>query len=436
MDTTIDPTSNSTCLLLKKFSIFDQNASRSYLDNINEVIDGFNDSTSNELTAPILVTKKEMNQLDTSKSTEIAELNIDLSQVKLQTFTCTVCNLNFDDRNDQAQHYKCDLHLYNIKQKLKFKPAVSSEEFEELIDISSISASDTDEDDNDDEDDDDDDDDDDDNNLMNDKNSDYHQIARSRPKISFRLKDKSVIVLYRCILHGKKNFDSLFPDINSDNNVINQEILIKNVQSVNSTDSWCIILISAGHFAAAIFKGDTVIQHKTFHRYVVRAKRGTAQSRHDSKGGQAHSTGANIRRSQEAHFKDDIRQLIGVEWKDEIDKCKCIFLRVPKYNRQIVVSSNSSNNNKDANKRTFNNKDQRLRHIPFMTFRPTFNEIKRTHTLLSKVEVYGKKKRLIKLSLTLKSPAFHKMDIFQECFKFNLTKILVILKECLTSKGQ
>ena len=47
-----------------------------------------------------------------------------------------------------------------------------------------------------------------------------------------------------------------------------------------------------------------MVVHKTFHRYVVRAKRGTVQSQHDSSGKFAKSAGANIRRSQEAAFKD------------------------------------------------------------------------------------------------------------------------------------
>ena len=37
---------------------------------------------------------------------------------------------------------------------------------------------------------------------------------------------------------------------------------------------------------------------------MVRAKRGTVQSQHDSSGKFAKSAGANIRRSQEAAFKD------------------------------------------------------------------------------------------------------------------------------------
>lgn len=73
---------------------------------------------------------------------------------------------------------------------------------------------------------------------------------------------------------------------------------------MSTNDKWCIILVAAGHFAAAIFKGEQVIAHKTFHRYVVRAKRGTVQSQHDSSGKHARSAGANIRRHHEAAFKD------------------------------------------------------------------------------------------------------------------------------------
>ena len=42
-----------------------------------------------------------------------------------------------------------------------------------------------------------------------------------------------------------------------------------------------------------------VVVHKTFHRYVVRAKCGTSQSQHDKKGGHAQSAGAQIRRHHE-----------------------------------------------------------------------------------------------------------------------------------------
>lgn len=359
-------------LLLKKCSIFEEKQGRHLLDNIVSVVEGFQTDDKNLIINEVDQVEQETKNLVVTKTTqdENKALDAEILLQSLKISDCTVCNIGFQDREEQVNHYKCDVHLFNLKQKMKGRPSVSVDEFEDLSDISSISASDTEdeaesseaESSSDDEDD----------HTNADASPHYALVARNKPKISFRLNDQSALVMFRCILHGKRDIPE------------SQQDLLTMVKSIKSEDGWCIILIAAGHFAAAIFKGEQVLAHKTFHRYVVRAKRGTVQSQHDSKGGHAQSAGAGIRRSQEAHFREDIRQLIGVEWREELDKCKCIFLRVPKYNRNILVS-----NGKDKdNKTTFNSSDKRLRHIPFMTFRPTFNEIKRTHTLLSKVELY------------------------------------------------
>ena len=44
-------------------------------------------------------------------------------------------------------------------------------------------------------------------------------------------------------------------------------------------------MTAGGHFAAAVFDGSKVVAHKTFHRYTVRAKRGTAQAARDGQQG-------------------------------------------------------------------------------------------------------------------------------------------------------
>jgi hypothetical protein len=89
-----------------------------------------------------------------------------------------------------------------------------------------------------------------------------------------------------------------------------------------------------------------------------------------------------------------MRLLLCTQWKSDLDKCKCIFIRVPSYNQNVLISSESSNqqfNSSNTNQTApFNRNDTRLRHIPFMTFRPTFNEVKRTQTLLSKIELFSK----------------------------------------------
>lgn len=46
-----------------------------------------------------------------------------------------------------------------------------------------------------------------------------------------------------------------------------------------------ILMTAGGHFAGAVFRGKDVLSHKTFHRYTVRAKRGTAQGARDSQQG-------------------------------------------------------------------------------------------------------------------------------------------------------
>ena len=51
---------------------------------------------------------------------------------------------------------------------------------------------------------------------------------------------------------------------------------------------------------AVCFVRDEVIAHKTFHRYTVRAKRGTAQGSRDKQGNAPHSAGASLRRYNES----------------------------------------------------------------------------------------------------------------------------------------
>ena len=76
-----------------------------------------------------------------------------------------------------------------------------------------------------------------------------------------------------------------------------------------------------------------VVVHKTFHRYVVRAKCGTSQSQHDKKGGHAQSAGAQIRR----HNENALAQVRLAVW----------LLLANYFNTFIIcLYSNSNNNNK------------------------------------------------------------------------------------------
>jgi hypothetical protein len=70
---------------------------------------------------------------------------------------------------------------------------------------------------------------------------------------------------------------------------------------------WAVLMCRAGHFAGALLEDGVVAAHKTFHRYVVRAKQGGRQS---EKGEGARSAGASLRRYNEAALDADIRALL------------------------------------------------------------------------------------------------------------------------------
>ena len=87
--------------------------------------------------------------------------------------------------------------------------------------------------------------------------------------------------------------------------------LLPSLLSLSEPPLWVILMQAGGHFAGAVFSGSvsvcvrrggceggrggdvvfgfcsrsSVLAHKTFHRYTVRAKRGTTQSARDSQSG-------------------------------------------------------------------------------------------------------------------------------------------------------
>ena len=61
--------------------------------------------------------------------------------------------------------------------------------------------------------------------------------------------------------------------------------MVAKVTCVSMEKYWIILMTAGGHFAGAVFNGSSIVCHKTFHRYTVRAKRGTAQGARDNQQG-------------------------------------------------------------------------------------------------------------------------------------------------------
>uniref|UniRef100_H2ZNH9 VLRF1 domain-containing protein n=1 Tax=Ciona savignyi TaxID=51511 RepID=H2ZNH9_CIOSA len=188
----------------------------------------------------------------------------------------------------------------------------------------------------------------------------------------FRITEQEVLSVYKKVLYSKTLDDD--QDVSQ---------LATEIISGACNQTWVIILLSAGHFAAAVFTGSKVTVHKTFHRYIVRAKRGSVQSSNDAanRNNTAKSAGASLRRHNEQMLEESIKQLLQ-SWNEEIKNASLIFIRIPQYRKALFYSG------KDP---LFNSKDSRIRTIPFVTRRPTFNEVQRVHQELFSVTIHGKK---------------------------------------------
>ncbi len=155
-----------------------------------------------------------------------------------------------------------------------------------------------------------------------------------------------------------------------------------------SAGLWLLVLARGGHFAALVVRmsacapgggvsGAAVVAHRTFHRYVVRAKQGGRQGAKDATGKSIKSAGSALRRANEVALQRDVRALLEVEWRAHVAAAELIWLAVSDTDRRIVVGGEGAPVAKD---------DTRLRRVPFGTRRPTLSEAKRVAAALAAVE--------------------------------------------------
>ncbi|CAM5146807.1 unnamed protein product [Eretmochelys imbricata] len=278
---------------------------------------------------------------------------------------CSACSRVFDSREEQTEHYRLDWHRFNLKQRLLGRRALAAEEFEEKTragDVSSISGSDSD-------------------NSDSGSETDLlpprghadpgsGQQSHRSAKVLFRNSQGQLLSAYRCVLGSKKGGGE------------QQAELVASLQSLGTGTSWVILMTGGGHFAGAVFRGPEVLDHKTFHRYTVRARRGTVQGVRDAQGqaSMPKSAGASLRRYNEVALLKDIQDLLA-GWAQHLQGAQRIFLRAPRANRALLFGGRNPPLHKD---------DPRVYNIPFSTRRATFREVLRVHVALATLQVYGK----------------------------------------------
>lgn len=156
------------------------------------------------------------------------------------------------------------------------------------------------------------------------------------------------------------------------------------VEPSDKTRLRIVLLASGGHFAGCVFDGDTVVAHKTFHRYVVRAKAGKKQSAKDASGRTVHSAGASLRRYNELALKKEVHELL-TAWRPYFDASICIFIHAPSSSRELLY---------DGEKPCFTN-PQCVRNIAMIVRRPTLREAKRIYGQLTLVSYEADEKEIL-----------------------------------------
>ncbi|XP_019849233.1 PREDICTED: ankyrin repeat and zinc finger domain-containing protein 1-like [Amphimedon queenslandica] len=269
---------------------------------------------------------------------------------------CSSCHVTFSDREEQVLHYQLDWHRHNLKRKLKgLAPPLSQDDFEHLSgDLSSISGSD-------------------DTSSESEEQEGDTPIATvatsGSPLLTFTVTGredlKETCAIYKTILINKK-----------DETVSSSEVMENLVRLATEPQIWIVLMKSGGHFAGAIFKNSVVLEHKTFHRYTVRAKRGTVQSSRDSHQGghKPRSAGASLRRYNEAALEQEIESLL-LSWKEHFKMASAIFTRAPRHIKNPFSSTSKNSPILPG--------DQRVKSIPFATRRPTLHQVKLVHQTLS-----------------------------------------------------
>ncbi|KAG1653323.1 WD repeat-containing protein 81 [Nymphon striatum] len=149
---------------------------------------------------------------------------------------------------------------------------------------------------------------------------------RRKCKLYFKNSTGDILSIQRCLLHGKHDI----PECETD--------LVSRVKCIYDNLKWAIILIGGGHFAAGIFNKDIILNHKTFHRYTVRAKQGSSQNQRDMKNGGSHSksAGASLRRYNEASLILDIQNLLS-SWKDELKSIRATLHEVKRIHQCLMT---------------------------------------------------------------------------------------------------
>ena len=289
--------------------------------------------------------------------------------------SCSVCGVaSFSDVGEQRLHFRSDWHRLNARRRAAGRPAVRLERFEalcaqaeagggDLSDVSSISGSEDEEE------------------GQRALGAVAEEGEASGAQRSDALRGAKVLFEVDGAPEGRRAavWRSLLCRAGEAPSDEQLEVALREVAPAEGK-LWAVVLAAGGHVAAAVFerKADgppVAVAHKTFHRYVVRAKAGGRQSTEDNSGRAPKSAGSSLRRHNEAMLNKETTALLDA-WADtHLARAERIFVHAPGAAAKAVFAS-----------RAMRRDDTRIRSVPFTTRRPTFSEARRVAAQLAAVE--------------------------------------------------
>eukprot|EP00736_Rhodelphis_marinus_P009646 Rmarinus@m.13647 len=295
-------------------------------------------------------------------------------------FRCVSCRKGFDSEEVFRQHHKTPWHVANVKRRATKRAPLSEMEYQHREECD----------------------------LPYDSESDSSEDESSK---GLGRQGAQILLKY-----GVDTLGIWWSVLSPNLALINSDSVTSCLRDAVNSKRWCVILCSGGHAAMAVVQWDqtppassvtskingtqgsgaaesvstgpcffsfrearkrlSLTVHKTFHRYIVRQKRGGRQSSRDAQGNAPVSAGASLRRHNERLLEQEIRDQLGSTWRKELSDCQLIFYYAPGPNRRCLFEGHDAPLSKD---------DPRVRRIPVPVSRPTMEEVCRVAVNLALV---------------------------------------------------
>lgn len=347
---------------------------------------------------------------ESNPETELKDLGAAAQESSVATSTsCALCNVSYQNVQEQRSHVRSDHHRYNLKAQLRGNTPLDEIQFSKAVgeldeSISGSESSETDEDEND------------------GTDTTLTALLKKQAKLSDPTDEEGTVVkkgvpknplfwlsssglpsnkslgVYRAIFSAAEQDEpNHLVDTIRRKQLAPVKARTNNAQAQDPASAGPHIfmcMIGGGHFAAMLVslapeihrkqggvedRQARVIAHKTFHRYTTRRKQGGSQSASDASRGAAHSAGSSLRRYNEAALEKDIRELLA-DWRKMIDSAELLFIRATgKTNRKIIFDKHEG--------QVLKQNDPRIRGFPFNTRRATQGELMRSFKELTRVKV-------------------------------------------------